>query len=194
MKASLMILLMAGLVCTACSPLSTGGSMDKTKGNPTSTPVSQTAPYPDMGAAPELSNQVWLNTTQPLRLAGLRGKVVLLDMWTFDCINCQHAVPYVQAWYQKYGAQGLVVIGNHFPEFDFEKDLGNLKDAVQRLGITYPVDQDNDGATWNAYHNQYWPTLYLIDKRGHIRFVNIGEGSYAATENAINALLSEPAS
>ena len=199
MKASLIILVLAGLALSACSPLSSGGPMDNLMNNSVSvTPAAakgtQADQYPDMGPAPELTNQVWLNSSQPLRLAGLRGKVVLLDMWTFDCINCQHVVPYVESWYQKYAAQGLVVIGNHFPEFGFEKDLGNLKAAIKQQGITYPVDQDNDGATWNAYRNQYWPTMYLIDKRGHIRYVTIGEGNYTATENAIAALLKEPAS
>lgn len=199
LKASFFILVLAGLIFTACSPLSTGGPMNNNMNTPVSTVATAAAgpgaasQYPDLGPAPELVNQVWLNS-QPLRLADLRGKVVLLDMWTFDCINCQHVVPYVEGWYQKYAAQGLVAIGNHFPEFDYERDLGNLNAAVQRLGITYPVAQDNDGATWNAYHNEYWPTLYLIDKRGRIRLMNIGEGNYAAIEDAITALLKEPAS
>ncbi len=147
--------------------------------------------YPDRGLAPEITNQVWINTDKPLRLADLRGKVVLLEMWTFDCINCQHVLPYLETWYQKYAPEGLVVIGNHFPEFSYERDLGNLKQAVQRLNIQYPVDQDNDGVTWNAYHNLYWPTAYLIDKNGHIRYQTIGEGQYAETEAAIVALLKE---
>ena len=197
MKASLMILSVAALILAACSPLSAAGAMN-TMQTPSTASGSSTAPptaaahYPDMGLAPELTNQVWINSPQPLRLAGLRGKVVLLDMWTFECINCQHVVPYLEGWYQKYSAEGLVVIGNHFPEFPYERDLGNLKDAVKQQGITYPVDQDNDGATWNAYSNKYWPTMYLIDKHGHIRYMTIGEGNYAATEAAIKALLQEP--
>jgi thiol-disulfide isomerase/thioredoxin len=162
-------------------------------------PAAQAAPhpataaqYPDLGAAPELTNTVWLNAATPLRLADLRGKVVLLDMWTFDCINCQHVIPSLRDWYGKYKDQGFVVIGNHFPEFGFERDLGNLKEAVKQDGITYPVAQDNDGITWNAYHNAYWPTLYLIDKRGHLRYTHIGEGAYPETEAAIQALLAEP--
>jgi thiol-disulfide isomerase/thioredoxin len=152
------------------------------------------AQYPDLGVAPELTNTVWINTTAPLRLADLRGKVVLLEMWTFDCINCQHVIPSVRGWYQKYHDQGFEVIGNHYPEFETERDLNNLKDAVRRLDIPYPVDQDNDGATWNAYHNAYWPTIYLIDKRGHLRYTHIGEGAYPETEAAIQALLAEPGS
>ena len=147
---------------------------------------------PDLGAAPELTNTIWLNVDAPLRLSNLRGKVVLLDMWTFDCINCQHVLPALKGWYEQYAGQGLVIIGNHYPEFSYEAELSNLKDAVVKNEIRFPVAQDNDGATWQAYKNEYWPTMYLIDKRGHIRYVHIGEGSYQETEAAINALLSEP--
>lgn len=149
------------------------------------------ADLPDYGPAPELENSVWLNVDQPLRLQDLRGKVVLLDMWTFGCINCQHVIPSLRDWYQEYKDQGLVVIGNHFPEFQYESDLGNLKDAIQRLDVPYPVAQDNDGKTWLAYDNHYWPSLFLIDKNGHIRYKHIGEGAYQETEAAIKALLAE---
>ena len=149
------------------------------------------AGLPDYGPAPELENSVWLNVDHPLRLQDLRGKVVLLDMWTFDCINCQHVIPSLRGWYQKYKDQGLVVIGNHFPEFQYESDLGNLKDAIQRLDVSYPVAQDNDGETWRAYDNHYWPSLYLIDKNGRIRYRHIGEGAYQETEAAIKDLLAE---
>jgi thiol-disulfide isomerase/thioredoxin len=146
---------------------------------------------PDLGPAPELTNNVWLNVDMPLRLADLRGKVVLVEMWTFGCINCQHVMPALKEWYSKYRDQGFVIIGNHFPEFSYEKDLNNLKDAIARFDIKYPVTQDNDGATWRAYKNNYWPTLYLIDKQGHIRYVHIGEGRYKETEENIKALLAE---
>jgi thiol-disulfide isomerase/thioredoxin len=146
---------------------------------------------PDLGAAPELTNNIWLNVAAPLRLANLRGKVVLLDMWTFECINCIHVLPALKGWHKQYSDAGLVIIGNHFPEFAREADLGNLKEAVARLDIRYAVAQDNDGATWKAYNNQYWPTMYLIDKRGHLRYVHIGEGAYDETEAAIRALLAE---
>ncbi|HTX90073.1 MAG TPA: redoxin domain-containing protein [Anaerolineales bacterium] len=145
----------------------------------------------DIGPAPELTNQIWLNTPSPIRLADLRGKVVLLEMWTFDCINCQHTIPTLNRWYQKYSGQGLVIIGNHYPEFPQERDLQNLKNAVQQLGIRYPVAQDNDGATWQAYDSEYWPTIYLIDKKGDIRYVAIGEGGYDITESAFQSLLAE---
>jgi thiol-disulfide isomerase/thioredoxin len=145
----------------------------------------------DYGAAPELQNKVWLNTAGPLKLAEMRGQVVLLDMWTFDCINCQHVIPSLRAWYDTYHARGLAVIGNHFPEFQYEADLGNLKDAIGRLDVRYPVAQDNDGQTWRAFDTHYWPTLFLIDKRGHIRYQHIGEGAYSETEAAIQSLLAE---
>lgn len=146
---------------------------------------------PNLGPAPELANDVWLNTDEPLRLANLRGKVVLLDMWTFDCINCQHVIPSLREWYTTYKDQGLVVIGNHYPEFQYERDLENLKQALIDLDVPYPVAQDNDRLTWRAYNNRYWPTLYLIDKNGNLRYTHIGEGAYIETEAAIVALLNE---
>ena len=146
----------------------------------------------DYGPAPELTNDVWLNTEGPLRLADLRGKVVLLDMWTFDCINCKHVIPSLRDWYDRYGPEGLVVIGNHYPEFSYEKELDLLRQAMAQLQVNYPVAQDNEGKTWRAYDNRYWPTLYLIDKHGDIRYKHIGEGHYEVTEAAIQALLAEP--
>jgi thiol-disulfide isomerase/thioredoxin len=145
----------------------------------------------DYGPAPELTNRVWLNVDRPLRLADLRGKVVLLEMWTFGCINCQHVIPSLTGWYNTYASQGLVIIGNHYPEFASERDLNNLKNAVKQLAVSYPVAQDNEGVTWRAYNNQYWPSLFLIDKRGHIRYKHIGEGAYQETEAAIQSLLVE---
>jgi thiol-disulfide isomerase/thioredoxin len=145
----------------------------------------------DYGLAPELHNQVWLNVDQPLQLADLRGKVVLLEMWTFGCINCQHVMPSLKGWHEKYSAQGLVIIGNHYPEFSYEADLDNLKQAIERFELPYAVAQDNDGATWSAYANRYWPALYLIDKKGHIRYKTIGEGAYDETEWAIQTLLAQ---
>jgi thiol-disulfide isomerase/thioredoxin len=152
----------------------------------------KTASLPDLGPAPELTNETWLNVDAPLRLADLRGKVVGLEMWTFGCINCQHVMPALKEWHGKYKEQGFVLIGNHYPEFDFESDLDNLKDAVSRFDIPYAVALDNGGDTWRAYNNHYWPVIYLIDKRGRIRHVHIGEGAYAETEAAIQVLLAEP--
>jgi thiol-disulfide isomerase/thioredoxin len=151
----------------------------------------KSASLPDLGPAPELTNDIWLNVDSPLRIANLKGKVVIVEMWTFACINCQHVIPSLKEWHSKYKDQGLVIIGNHYPEFSYEQDLNNVKDAISNLGIEYAVAQDNDGATWQAYKNHYWPTLYLIDKQGHIRYVHIGEGQYDKTEENIKALLLE---
>ena len=151
----------------------------------------KTTSLPDLGLAPELTNTTWLNVDSPLRLADLRGKVVILEMWTFGCINCQHVIPSLKEWHSKYKDQGLVIIGNHFPEFSYESDLQNLKSAIAKNGIEYAVAQDNNGDTWRAYKNQYWHTLYLIDKQGHLRYVHIGEGRYKETEENIKALLAE---
>lgn len=149
------------------------------------------ADLPDWGAAPELHNEIWLNTEQPLRLADLRGRVVLLDMWTFGCINCINIIPSLRSWHETYASQGLVIIGNHYPEFSYEHDLDNLREALVRLDVPYAVAQDNDGTTWQAYGNRYWPTVILIDKRGHVRYRHIGEGAYDITEQAIKDLLAE---
>ena len=158
---------------------------------PIDSSLSNTAILPDLGPAPELTNETWLNVDAPLRLADLRGKVVLLEMWTFGCYNCQNVMPSLKEWHSKYKDEGLVIIGNHYPEFSFEEDLGNLKAAIERFEIEYAVAQDNDGATWRAYQNRYWPALFLIDKQGHIRYVHIGEGRYKETEENIKALLEE---
>jgi thiol-disulfide isomerase/thioredoxin len=151
----------------------------------------KTATLPDLGLAPELMNETWLNVDSPLHLANLHGKVVIVEMWTFGCINCQHVIPSLKDWHAKYKEQGLVIIGNHFPEFSYESDLQNLRNAIAEDGIEYAVAQDNNGDTWRAFNNQYWPTLYLIDKRGHMRYVHIGEGNYKETEENIQALLKE---
>lgn len=147
---------------------------------------------PDLGIAPELHDGIWLNTSTPLRLQNLRGQVVLLEMWTFDCINCINTIPALREWHEIYGDEGLVIIGNHYPEFQYEHDLDNVRAAIIRLGVPYPVIQDNGRETWAAYTNRYWPTLYLIDKQGHIRYRHIGEGGYAQMEQNIQALLAEP--
>ena len=168
-----------------------GCSLKQENFQPMQPAIQNPASLPDLGLAPELTNDTWLNVDSPLRLADLRGKVVLLEMWTFGCINCQHVIPSLKDWHSKYKDQGLVIIGNHYPEFSFEADLANLQNAVAQGGIEYAVAQDNDGATWQAYQNRYWPTLYLIDKQGHIRYVHIGEGRYQETEENIKALLAE---
>jgi thiol-disulfide isomerase/thioredoxin len=148
------------------------------------------------GSAPTVGDSVpafagvtrWINSPA-LSTAGLRGKVVLVDFWTFECINCLHALPQVKALDAKYRDQGLVVVGVHTPELDAEHDTGNLLAAVKRLGITYPVAQDNDYATWNAWHNEYWPAQYVIDRQGRVVYTHIGEGGYGAIEQAVQQAL-----
>src|SRR5512143_1718206 len=169
------------------------------------------APPPQAGSAPYVSNASviaqkkalfqpapelqgisgYVNAPPNLSIAGLRGKVVLVDFWTYSCINCIRTLPYLEAWDQKYRDKGLVIIGVHSPEFDFEKDLRNVQAAVAKFGIMYPVVLDNDHATWGAYGNLYWPHDYLIDADGFIRSDHIGEGGYSDTEAEIQKLLAE---
>ncbi|MEX5559950.1 cytochrome c biogenesis protein DipZ [Pseudomonas rhodesiae] len=145
----------------------------------------------DQGAMPSLSGAVeWLNSP-PLTPQALKGKVVLVDFWTYDCINCQHTLPYVKAWAEKYAKDGLVVIGVHTPEYGYERIIDNVKAQVHRLGITYPVAIDNNYAIWRNFDNQYWPAHYLIDAKGRIRGSHFGEGRYEAQERMIRALLDE---
>ncbi|HEY7077877.1 MAG TPA: cytochrome c biogenesis protein DipZ [Solirubrobacteraceae bacterium] len=151
--------------------------------------ASHGADLPDLGPAPNFrGTQRWFNSP-PLSLAALRGHVVLVDFWTYTCINCLRTLPYLKAWYAKYRADGFVVVGVHTPEFGFEHDAGNVRDAVKRFGIRYPVVQDNKYSTWFAWGNQAWPSEYLIDARGHVREAREGEGGYADTERSIRALL-----
>jgi thiol-disulfide isomerase/thioredoxin len=142
---------------------------------------------------PSLSGATgWINA-KPLTANALKGKVVVVDFWTYSCINCLRALPYVQAWAAKYQNDGLVVIGVHTPEFGFEKELPNVQKAVQRLGITYPVALDSNYAIWNAFHNQYWPAHYFIDANGKVRYEHFGEGEYDQSERWIQQLLAERA-
>ncbi len=143
------------------------------------------------GNAPELvAGGKWFNTT-PLTMKELRGKVVLVDFWTYTCINCIRTLPYTTSWWKKYEDKGLVIIGVHTPEFEFEKNPDNVAKALKDFGIEYPVMQDNNYATWNAFANQYWPAEYFIDKNGNIRFTHFGEGNYDESEGHIQTLLAE---
>jgi len=147
------------------------------------------AAYAGVGMpAPEISGQSWLNS-QPLKLAELRGKVVLVEFWTFGCFNCRNVQPYVKGWHQKYADHGLVVIGVHAPEFSYERVIANVQRYVRDHAIQYPVAIDNDFDTWKRYSNRYWPAMYLIDKRGIIRYLRVGEGGYRETELQIRALV-----
>jgi cytochrome c biogenesis protein CcdA/thiol-disulfide isomerase/thioredoxin len=146
-------------------------------------------PLKDYGAAPNVHDiSAWINS-RPLGLPELRGKVVLVDFWTYSCINCLRTLPYLKAWDARYRSKGLVILGVHTPEFAFEHDLGNVRAAVRRLGIGYPVALDNSYGTWKAYSNNYWPADYLVDQAGHVRGVHFGEGDYEQTEGDIRLLL-----
>lgn len=141
--------------------------------------------------APELiGTGEWFNS-EPLTIESLRGKVVLVDFWTYTCINCIRTFPYIQAWHEAYAKDGLVIIAVHTPEFEFEKSASNVEEAIKDFGLTYPVVQDNDFKTWKAYENHYWPAKYLIDANGNIRYTHFGEGKYEETEAMIRDLLEE---
>ncbi len=146
---------------------------------------------PDYGPAPNfVAIDGWLNSS-PLTMQELRGKVVLVDFWTYSCINCLRTLPHLEAWYRMYRKAGLVIVGVHTPEFAFEHVRSNVRAAANRLGVRYPVALDNEYGTWNAYGNQYWPAEYLIDRNGDLRHAHFGEGDYGATEEAIRSLLGE---
>jgi cytochrome c biogenesis protein CcdA/thiol-disulfide isomerase/thioredoxin len=149
---------------------------------------------PVLGTAPELRGTgSWFNTDggRPLTLRSLRGRVVLIDFWTYSCINCIRTLPALKAWDRSYRDDGLTIVGVHAPEFTFERDADNVERAIDRNGLRYPVAQDNDFATWNAYGNRFWPAKYLIDARGRVRYTHFGEGEYDTTERAIRSLLAE---
>jgi thiol-disulfide isomerase/thioredoxin len=159
----------------------------------------------DFGAAPGfLAAGPWFNTeapstgipspSAPLRLESLRGKVVLVDFWTYSCINCIRTIPYLKTWYDAYKDKGLVIVGVHSPEFAFEKVSANVSRAMRDLGVTWPVVQDNDYSQWKAYGNKYWPAHYFIDAKGHVRYWHFGEGEYAESEAVIKELLAEAGS
>jgi cytochrome c biogenesis protein CcdA/thiol-disulfide isomerase/thioredoxin len=149
---------------------------------------------PVLGVAPEfVGNEQWFNTPgeRPLTLRGLRGRVVLVDFWTYSCINCIRTFPYLKAWDAKYRKDGLTIVGVHTPEFPFEREAGNVETAISENAIRYPVAQDNEQATWNAYGNQYWPAEYFIDAQGRVRYAHFGEGEYEEKERVIRELLAE---
>ena len=158
-----------------------GGS----RGTATADPIGERRDFPSLDGA-----VAWLNSP-PLTRDGLKGKVVLVDFWTYSCINCLRAIPYVEAWAEKYKNDGLVVIGVHTPEFAFEKDQGNVAKAVRDLKITYPVAIDSNYAIWKAFNNEYWPAHYFIDAQGKIRYHHFGEGEYDKSEEVIQQLLKE---
>lgn len=140
--------------------------------------------------APALAAGTWINA-EPLSIDGLRGRVVLVEFWTFGCYNCRNTLPAVKRWHDRYSERGLTIIGVHSPEFDREKDEGNVRREVRSLGIRYPVVTDNEYATWRAFGVEAWPTIIVLDKQGRIRWTHIGEGMYDETENVIRKLLTE---
>jgi cytochrome c biogenesis protein CcdA/thiol-disulfide isomerase/thioredoxin len=154
----------------------------------------ETVPLEDIGTAPEFTDtQDWFNTPgdKPLTMKGLRGKVVLIDFWTYSCINCIRTLPYLNAWNKRYAKDGLVIVGVHTPEFPFEREASNVEEAIKTNGIEYPVVQDNEMGTWNAYENLYWPAEYFVDAKGEVRFAHFGEGNYGEKEQVIRELLAE---
>ena len=152
--------------------------------------LSDEGSLPDLSALVTAENTSWINSA-PLSAASLRGKVVIVDFWTYSCINSLRNLPYLQAWAKKYRDAGLVVIGAHTPEFGFEKDLPNIERAVREYGVTYPVAIDSDYAIWKAFDNEYWPADYFIDGKGRIRYHHFGEGDYLESERVIQHLLAE---
>jgi cytochrome c biogenesis protein CcdA/thiol-disulfide isomerase/thioredoxin len=163
-------------------------------GPPPEGATKNTVPLQDYGPAPEFTDtEKWFNTPggRPLTMAGLRGHVVLVDFWTYTCINCIRTLPYLEAWDKRYRKDGLTIVGVHSPEFPFEREASNVEAAIAAEGIRYPVVQDNELGTWSAYENQYWPAEYFIDAQGHVRYVHFGEGEYGEKEQVIRELLSE---
>lgn len=153
---------------------------------------SKTAEYKssESSAAPELATGDWINS-EPLKLKELRGRVVLIEFWTFGCYNCRNTLPFIKGWDDRYRAQDFTVIGVHSPGFDDERKIENLRREVASLGIKYPVVSDNDYLTWNAYNVEAWPTTFLLDKQGRIRWRHVGEGGYDEAERLIQQLLAE---
>ncbi len=161
---------------------------------PTLAPTSKPAPIvrlPTGPIAPPIVSDTWLNTPGPVAWDSLRGKVVMVEFWTFDCINCRNVLPAFKGYHRDFAAKGLVIVGVHSPEFAHEKVLANVQRAARDLGVEYPIALDNDFANWNRYSNRYWPARYLVDKRGVIRYTHIGEGAYDETRAWIEQLIAE---
>jgi thiol-disulfide isomerase/thioredoxin len=195
--AYLIILLMVG-ACTTPAVEETSSEEVEALASGTVQPPTQgdiVVDLSDMGEAPEFLNDVWLNSDGPVTLASQQGKVVLLEFWTFGCINCQRTIPWIKEWQSTYEGDDFTVISIHYPEFAYEREIENVQDALERFEITYPVAIDNDRQTWRAYNQRFWPTTYLIDKNGRIRYQHIGEFSRGSDQEAvaaIEALMAEP--
>src|SRR3989440_3088347 len=179
-------LLLAAILATATAiPIETLAEDKSVVVTPAAVRLPIEGELPSLGGATE-----WLNSP-PLTATGLRGKVVLIDIWTYTCINWLRSLPYVRAWAEKYKDQGLVVIGVHAPEFAFEKDVDNVRRAAKDMRVDYPIAIDNDYAIWRAFKNEYWPALYFVDAQGRIRHHHFGEGEYEQSERIIQQLLAE---
>lgn len=185
-RQNMLIGIVVGIVVVAASIYATGLT------NKVLSPFGSSAEYQssESATAPELATGDWINS-EPLKLNDLRGRVVLIDFWTFGCYNCRNTLPFIKSWHDRYRDKGLTVIGVHSPEFDFEKKPENLRREVSSLGIRYPVVSDNDYQTWNAYKVEAWPTIFLLDKQGRIRWMHVGEGDYDEAERLIQKLLAE---
>src|SRR5689334_16928696 len=170
-----------GVLSNGISRLTSGGGM---------IPARTIAEETKAPAAPEISNGLWINS-EPLTLKSLHGRVVLIEFWTFACYNCRNTLPTVKKWDAQYRDKGLTIIGVHTPEQDYESNIDNLRREVALLDIKYPVVTDNDYSTWKAYGVEAWPTLFLLDKQGRVRWTHVGEGAYNETEQAIKKLLAE---
>jgi len=185
-RRNLLIGIVAGIVIVAALSYATGLTkvIRRSFGSSTEYKTSESA------AAPELTAGEWINSTQ-LKLDDLRGRVVLIEFWTFGCINCRNTLPFIKSWHDRYQDKGLTIIGVHSPEFDEERKVENLRREVTSLGIQYAVVTDNDYQTWNAYKVEAWPTTFLLDKQGRIRWMHVGEGGYDEAERLIQKLLAE---
>jgi thiol-disulfide isomerase/thioredoxin len=183
------VIVAAAIFAISQANQSSGSTTSQLAGAAAGTPDPDLITVAGRPAAPEFTGLVgWLNSP-PLTISGLKGQVVLIDFWTYSCVNCVRTLPHLQALQAKYGAKGLTIIGMHSPEFDFEMSQPNVAAAVKRLNVTWPVALDSHMATWNAYSNQYWPAEYLVDQQGRVAYFHAGEGNYDATERAIVSLL-----
>jgi thiol-disulfide isomerase/thioredoxin len=156
--------------------------------SPTQTPIPS---LPILYAAPPIDNEIWINNDAGQSLAALRGKVVLVEFWTFGCINCKRVIPYMNEWYADYAGEDFEILSVHYPEFSYERDVENVRNAVAEYEIEFPVAIDNNRLTWAAWNQRYWPTRYLVDRAGNVRFMHIGEGAYPETAALIEQLIAE---
>src|SRR5215212_3189960 len=185
-RQNMLIGIVIGIVVVAASAYASGLSKLLLKTFHSSTEYKSA----ESAAAPALAAGDWINS-KPLRLEDLRGRVVIIDFWTFGCYNCRNTLPFIKDWNNRYREKGLTIIGVHSPEFEEERNVENLRRQIASLGLSYPIVTDNDYQTWNAYKVEAWPTIFLLDKRGRIRWMHVGEGSYDATERLIQQLLAE---